>query len=127
MVAFVAFTEDIRVAVSPVYLDEQSDLLAQRAVFAYYVQIENGSSREVQLLRRRWRILEGDARLREVEGAGVVGEQPVIAPGETYSYNSFVVLETLEGSMEGTYLMQRDDGERFRIAIPRFHLQARAN
>lgn len=127
MVSFVAFTEDIRVAVSPIYLDDQSDLMARRAVFAYYVQIENGSGREVQLLRRRWRIVEGEERLREVEGAGVVGEQPIIAPGETYTYNSFVVLETLEGAMEGTYLMQRDDGERFRITIPRFYLRARAN
>lgn len=127
MVPFVAFTEDIRVAVQPVFLEDQSDLMARRAVFAYFVQIENGGTRGVQLLRRRWRITESHRQLREVEGAGVVGEQPVIAPGEAYTYNSFVVLETLEGTMEGTYLMERDDGERFRIAIPRFHLRALAN
>ena len=127
MVSFVAFTEDIRVAVRPVFLEDQSDLLDRRAVFAYFVQIENGGVREVQLLRRKWRITEGNQRLREVEGAGVVGEQPVIGPGESYTYNSFVVLEELEGSMEGTYLMQRADGERFRITIPRFYLRALAN
>lgn len=127
MVSFVAFTEDIRVAVRPVFLEDQSDLLDRRAVFAYFVQIENGGVHEVQLLRRKWRITEGSQRVREVEGAGVVGEQPVIGPGESYTYNSFVVLEELEGSMEGTYLMQRADGERFRIAIPRFYLRALAN
>lgn len=127
MVSFVAFTEDIRVAVRPIFLEDQSDLLEKRAVFAYFVQIENGGDREVQLLRRRWRIVEGNQRLREVEGAGVVGEQPRIGPGETYTYNSFVVLETLEGSMEGSYLMEREDGDRFRIAIPRFVLRALAN
>lgn len=127
MISFAATTADIRVVVRPVYLDDQSDLLAQRAVFAYFVQIENGGLSEVQLLRRRWRIVEKNGHLREIEGAGVVGQQPVIGAGETYAYNSFVVLETLEGEMEGTYLMQRTDGERFRIAIPRFYLRARAN
>src|SRR5690606_32748325 len=114
MVSFAATTEDIRVVVRPVYLDDQSDLMAHRAVFAYYVEIVNGSGSEVQLLRRRWRIVEKNGHLREVEGAGVVGQQPVIGAGETYAYNSFVVLETLEGVMEGTYLVQRTDGERFR-------------
>ncbi len=127
MVSFAATTESIRVVVRPVYLDGQSDLMAHRAVFAYYVEIENGGYGEVQLLRRRWRIVDKSGSLREVEGSGVVGEQPIIGPGETYAYNSFVVLETLEGEMEGTYLMQRVDGERFRVAIPRFYLRARAN
>ncbi len=127
MVSFAATTEGIRVAVSPVYLDDQSDLLAHRAVFAYYVEIENGGYGEVQLLRRHWRIQDQGTRVREVEGEGVVGEQPVMAPGETYRYNSFCVLESLEGTMEGSYLMQRADGSRFRIAIPRFYLRARAN
>jgi ApaG protein len=127
MVPYVATTDDITVTVRPVYLDSQSDMMNRRFVFGYFIRITNNSSDEVQLLRRHWLISDSSGRLQEVEGAGVVGEQPVILPGDEHRYNSFCVLETFEGSMEGSYLMQRPNGERFRIAIPRFDLRAAAN
>ena len=127
MVAYDATTEAVTVTVRPVYLDEQSDPVARRFVFAYFVRIENGGTGEVQLRRRHWLIRDGSGRVQEVEGAGVVGQEPVLAPGEAHEYHSFCVLETFEGTMEGTYLMQRENGARFRAQIPLFHLRARAN
>lgn len=127
MVAYVAVTENIKVTVRPVYLDSQSDMINRRFVFGYFIQIKNDGEEEVQLLRRHWYIRDAHGRLQEVEGAGVIGRQPVILPGQVHEYNSFSVLETFEGSMEGTYLMQRPSGERFRITIPRFNLRAAAN
>ena len=127
MVPYVATTEDITVTVRPVYLDSQSDMINRRFVFGYFIRILNNGTDEVQLLRRHWLIRDSEGRVQEVEGEGVVGEQPIIPPGGDHKYNSFCVLETFEGSMEGTYLMQRPNGERFRIVIPRFDLRAAAN
>ena len=129
MVPYVASSvfEQITVTVRPVYLDNQSDLLAGRFVFGYLVRIENEGAEEAQLLRRHWFIREATGRVQEVEGEGVIGKQPVIPPGEAHAYNSFCVISTFEGSMEGTYLMQRPNGRRFRVAIPRFDLRAAAN
>ncbi|MBI1807661.1 MAG: Co2+/Mg2+ efflux protein ApaG [Ignavibacteria bacterium] len=122
-----ATTADITIRVRPVYLDGQSDVLARKFVFAYFVRIENHGTENVQLLRRHWFINHAGGRVEEVEGEGVVGKQPVIAPGEAHEYNSFCILETFEGTMEGTYLMQRGKGEYYRVAIPRFTLRAMAN
>ncbi len=127
MTLYAATTEAVTVSVRPLYLDDQSDVFARRFVFAYFVQIENEGREEVQLLRRHWLIHHGDGRTVEVEGEGVVGQQPVITPGGVHLYNSFCVLETMTGSMEGTYLMQRPNGARFRAQIPLFHLRAAAN
>ena len=127
MVAYDATTERVTVTVRPVYLDAQSDAIARRFVFAYFIQIENAGASEVQLLRRHWLIRDGRRRVQEVEGPGVVGQTPVIAPGGSHEYHSYCVLETFEGAMEGTYLMERADGERFRARIPLFHLRAAAN
>jgi len=127
MVPYVATTFDITVTVRPVYLDGQSDLMKRQLVFGYFIRIENNGFAEVQLMRRHWQIRDGEGRMREVEGEGVVGKQPVIRPGATHEYNSFCILETFEGTMEGTFLMEREDGERFRVAIPRFDLRAAAN
>lgn len=127
MVSYDATTEQITVSVRPVYLDGQSDALARRFTFAYFIRIENGGPGEVQLLRRHWVITDAAGRAEEVEGAGVVGMQPVLPPGGVHEYNSYCVLRTFEGAMEGTYLMQRATGERFRIQIPRFPLRAQAN
>ena len=124
---YVATTEDITVIVQPVYLDGQSDILARRFVFAYFVRIENNGIDEVQLLRRHWFIRDAFGEVKEVEGEGVVGKQPVIPPGEAHEYNSYCILESFEGSMEGTYLMMRSNGESFRVSIPRFSLRASAN
>jgi ApaG protein len=127
MVPYAATSEDITVTVRPVYLDSQSDLMNRRFVFGYFIRIENHSTQEVQLMRRHWIIRESSGRVQEVEGEGVIGVQPVIRSGEAHEYSSFTVLQTFEGSMEGTYLMQRPSGERFRVAIPRFDLRAAAN
>ncbi len=127
MVSYDATTETVRVTVRPAYLDGQSDVLEQRFAFAYFVRIENEGHDEVQLLRRTWIITDSKGNVQEVEGQGVIGKQPVIAPGEAHEYHSFCVLKTFEGSMHGTYLMQRESGERFRAQIPTFHLRALTN
>ena len=127
MIAFTAETDGIVVKVHPVYLDEHSDAIRARFVFGYFIRIENERAEEVQLLRRHWLINDANGHAREVEGSGVVGVQPVIRPGAAHEYSSYCVLETFEGSMEGTYLMQRPSGERFHVTIPRFVLRAMAN
>jgi len=127
MVAYEALTDQIRVTVRPMYLDGQTDIMNGRFVFGYFVRIENEGLQEVQLLRRHWIISDGRGKVQEVEGDGVVGLQPVIESGTFHEYNSFCVLETFEGSMEGSYLMQRPSGERFKVVIPRFNLRAAAN
>ena len=81
----------------------------------------------MQLLRRNWVITDGLGNVEQVEGAGVVGQMPVILPNESYEYSSFCVLKTFEGKMEGKYLVQRNNSERFHIHIPLFHLKAGAN
>ncbi len=127
MVPYVATTEDITVTVRPVYLDNQSDYFEKRFVFGYFIRIENKSLDEVQLLRRRWLIREAHGKVQEVEGEGVIGQQPILAPGGAHQYSSYCVLNTMEGIMEGHYVMERANGERFRVVIPRFDLRARAN
>lgn len=127
MVPYVATTKNITVTVRPIYLDRRSNMILKRFVFGYFVGIENNSEEEVQLLRRHWIIQDTEGRIQEAEGEGVIGRQPVIKPNTAYEYDSFCVLETFEGNMEGTYLMRRPDGECFRILIPRFHLTAAAN
>lgn len=127
MIPYVATTEDITVTVRPVYLDSQSDFFEKRFVFGYFVRIENRSLVEVQLLRRFWKIQEAAGRIQQVEGEGVIGKQPVIAPGESHEYSSYSVLGSFEGTMEGHYTMERANGERFRAIIPLFHLRAMAN
>ena len=127
MTTYTATTEGIRITVQPVYLDGQSDVLQRKFVFAYFIRIENGSSQMVQLMRRQWFIRHSSGRIEEVEGEGVVGKQPTIRPGSFHEYNSYCVLETMEGTMEGTYLMKRENGENFRVAIPAFTLRAMGN
>jgi ApaG protein len=127
MTTYTETTSGVTIQVRPIFLDGQSDILARKFVFAYFIRIENQSDTDVQLLRRHWLISDSTGRVQEVEGAGVVGQQPVIQPGQSHEYHSFCVLETFEGSMEGTYLMERASGERFRAIIPRFSLRAAAN
>jgi ApaG protein len=127
MVPYVAMTEGVEITVRPVYLDDQSDVMKGRFAFGYFIRIENQGLEEVQLLRRHWIISEANGRVQDVEGEGVIGQQPIISPGTFYEYSSFCVLGAFEGSMEGTYLMQRPNGARFRAQIPRFDLRAAAN
>jgi len=127
MTLYKSTTENITVKVRPVFLAGQSDVMIRKFVFAYFVRIENHSKERVQLLRRHWYIHDSTGELKEVEGEGVVGQTPIISPGKAYEYNSFCVLESFEGYMEGTYSMERANGELFDIKIPRFTLRAMAN
>ncbi len=120
-------TENITITVRPLYLDGQSDAISKKFVFAYFIRIDNNSQEPVQLLRRHWFIRNASDELREVEGEGVVGQQPVIHPNKGHEYNSYCVLDTFEGTMEGTYLMRRPNGELFYVVVPRFSLRAQAN
>ncbi len=127
MLTYAATTDAVRVTVRPVWIEGQSDVLARRFAFAYFVEVANESDEAVQLLRRHWTIRHADGRTEEVEGEGVAGVQPLIGPGEVHRYHSFCLLATPTGSMEGTYLMERPSGERLRVAIPRFDLVAGLN
>ncbi|MGZ8379311.1 MAG: Co2+/Mg2+ efflux protein ApaG [Gemmatirosa sp.] len=117
-------TEGIRVTVRPSYLRDQSRPSAAQYVFAYHVRIENVGDQSAQLLTRRWQIHDEGGEDTEVEGEGVVGEQPAIAPGRVHEYRSFCVLKSPRGWMEGRYRFVRADGSRFEALIPRFQLAA---
>lgn len=116
-------TEGVRVSVEASYLPDQSEPDEARFAFAYVVTIANEGQTRVQLRRRHWIITDGDGAVREVEGPGVVGEQPVLDPGEAHRYTSGAVLTTPVGTMEGTYEMHATGGRVFRARIPRFALQ----
>lgn len=120
--AYEARTGDIVVRVRPSYLAGQSDPAAGRWVWAYQVEIENHGPSPVQLMSRFWRITDGRGVEEEVRGPGVVGEQPVIAPGERYAYASGCPLPTPSGVMEGLYQMVDPTGRAFEAAIPAFSL-----
>lgn len=117
-------TRSIRVAVRPAYLDDQSDPEDDRYVWSYTVVIENTGPESVQLLSRYWNITDGQGRVQEVRGAGVVGAQPVIAPGEKFQYTSGCPLETASGCMSGRYQMMSASGESFDAEIPAFLLES---
>ena len=117
-------TRGIRVTVRPVFLEDQSSPADSRYVWAYFVKIENRGGERVQLRTRYWHITDGRGRVQEVRGAGVVGEQPVIAPGESYEYNSGTPLPTPSGIMRGSYQMETADGQRFDATIPVFSLDS---
>ena len=119
-----AVTRTIRVSVDPTYLDDQSEPEDGHFVWAYHVRIENQGSDTVQLLTRHWRITDSMGRTQEVRGEGVIGEQPVIRPGESYEYTSGTPLPTPSGIMLGSYGMRRHDGEQFDIEIPAFSLDS---
>lgn len=119
-------TRGITVRVAPRYLPEQSDPQAPRFVWSYHVRIENHGEVEVQLLRRHWLITDAYGRSNEVDGDGVVGEQPLIAPGGAFDYISGCPLPTTSGSMRGHYTM-RSEGGLFDVAIPGFMLQRPAS
>ncbi|HEU4327633.1 MAG TPA: Co2+/Mg2+ efflux protein ApaG [Roseiflexaceae bacterium] len=118
-------THGIRVFVRPVYLPDHSQPEQRNYVFAYFVRIENIDRRTVQLLARRWQIHDSIGEDYEVVGDGVVGEQPVLEPGQVHEYQSFCVLKSSSGHMEGSYrFFVSDDHSTFEAAIPRFDLTA---
>lgn len=112
------------VAVQTRFIASESDAAALRFVFAYTITIANRGTDTAQLLSRRWLITDGDGTEEEVRGPGVVGNQPVIAPGEAFRYTSACVLETAVGTMEGHYEFKSAAGELFEVPIPRFSLEA---
>ncbi len=117
-----AVTGDITIRVSVSYLPEQSEPGKGRWFWAYHVRIENGGRQAVQLVSREWNISDGRGTRHDVRGEGVVGEQPVLEPGESFDYVSGCPLTTPTGSMEGRYFMIGADGVSFAVDIPRFPL-----
>lgn len=115
-------TEGIRIRVGAQFVEEHSDPDEGRWVYAYRVVIRNEGEEPARLLHRRWLIRDADNRLRVVEGEGVVGQTPEIAPGQVFSYISGCPLPTSWGSMEGYYRMERPGGGEFRARIGRFFL-----
>jgi ApaG protein len=112
----------VPVNVETFYIAAQSDPVAERYVFAYTITIRNGSDHAVKLLRRYWSITDANGKHTEVRGDGVVGEQPELAPGASYTYTSGAVLDTPVGTMQGHYDMQNADGSEFAAPIPLFRL-----
>jgi len=115
-------TRSIKVTVRPFYLEQHSSPAENHYVWAYHVRIENGGSETVQLRRRHWQITDSSGRLQEVRGPGVVGEQPVLAPGENFEYTSSCPLPTPSGFMVGDYEMETRSGETFLVRVPAFSL-----
>jgi len=112
----------IRVDVRPEYAEEHSNAEQQRYVFVYHIAIKNEGAVAVQLISRHWIITDGEGHVQQVKGDGVVGEQPHIPPGGEHRYNSFCVLESPIGCMQGSYQMLAADGARFDAQIAPFSL-----
>jgi ApaG protein len=117
-----AVTRQIEVRVEPQFLAERSSPENGYYFWAYTITLTNLGRETVQLKRRHWRITDAHGRLQEVRGAGVVGEEPVLKPGENFEYTSGVPLPTASGFMSGTYAMINASGEEFEIEIPAFSL-----
>ena len=118
-------TQGIEISIKPVYQEQYSNPQTDKYVFAYYVTVRNMGEVPVQLLRRHWFIYDSSNRLREVEGEGVIGQTPVIRPGEKFEYNSWTEMHTTIGKMYGYYTMQRiTDGVMIDAEIPEFQLVA---
>lgn len=113
---------EITVGAKPHFLEDQSDIEAGRFVFAYTISIRNTGSVAAQLISRHWIITDGEGKVQEVRGLGVVGNQPFLKPGESFEYTSGCSLPTPVGTMRGTYQMTADDGTQFEAAIAEFTL-----
>lgn len=118
-------TEGIKVSVVTEYQPDYSSPSQMHFVFTYRITIENGSEYTIKLLRRHWFIHDANSTVREVEGQGVVGQQPVLEPGQSHQYVSGCNLKSGVGKMYGTYLMERVvDGKQFKVTIPEFTMVA---
>lgn len=115
-------SENIEVTVRCEYRADSSEPDASRYAFAYHITIANRGTEHAQLISRHWIITDGNERRQEVRGLGVVGAQPRIPPGESFSYTSGTIIDTVVGTMEGSYRMVRDDGREFSVPIPAFRL-----
>ena len=121
-----AITEGITVRVAVNFLPEQSQIEAGKWFWVYHIRLENGSDQTVQLLSRHWQITDGRGMINYVDGEGVVGEQPIMEPGQSHDYVSGCPLSTAHGSMQGHYTFGRADGSLLDVAIPFFPLAAPA-
>ena len=115
-------SSEIGIQVEVRYIERESDPESRRFVFAYTITITNTGSEPAQLLNRYWRITDGEGKVEEVAGPGVVGKQPRIPPEQSFRYTSAAILTTPVGSMEGHYEFQRDSGATFKVPIPVFSL-----
>ena len=118
-------TDGVRILATPFYMPKESVPAQSKFFFGYRITIRNDGEATVQLLSRRWIIIDADGERREVQGEGVIGHTPVLAPGQEFIYTSHVPLETEWGTMEGTYQMIREDGTMFDAMVGRFYLSAR--
>ena len=121
---YTATPRNITVRVQPQFLAEQSDPVSDQYVWLYTINIENGGTEAVQLLNRHWIITNAVGHVEEVQGPGVIGEQPVLQPGDSFQYTSGCPLRTPSGMMVGTYEMVGPGDERFDIDIPAFSLDS---
>lgn len=115
-------TFNIQIVAQVKHLEEQSDVADNRYVFSYTITLTNNGASTVQLLSRHWVITDSNNQVQEVRGQGVVGEQPVIKPGQSFGYTSGTVLSTPVGTMTGSYQMVAEDGTKFEAPIPQFVL-----
>jgi ApaG protein len=124
MSMYSATTKGIRIDVSPVFLADQSDPANDDYIWSYTVEIQNTATMTVQLTGRRWQITDRNGITQVVQGAGVVGEQPILRQGDTFTYTSGCPLSTPSGIMRGTYRMQTMDGDIFEAEVPAFSLDS---
>jgi ApaG protein len=115
--------DSINIIIETAYLEQHSEPHNKRFAFSYKVTIQNNGDQAAQLISRHWIITDANNAVQEVQGIGVIGQQPRILPGASYSYSSGSVLETQAGTMEGSYQMQTDAGENFDVVIPAFLLK----
>lgn len=115
-------TYKIQISAQVKHLAEQSDEADNRYVFSYTITLTNNGESTVQLISRHWVITDGNSQVQEVRGQGVVGEQPVLKPGQSFGYTSGTVLSTPVGTMTGSYQMVAEDGTKFDAPIPQFVL-----
>ncbi len=119
-----AETEGVIVRVRPVFIEEQSSPEDERFLWAYHIEIENTGERTLQLVTRHWKITDGDGRIQEVVGEGVVGQQPVLRPGRCFEYTSGCPLTTPSGLMQGSYTLEDHTGDTLVVTIPLFALDS---
>lgn len=122
--AYSSTTQTVEINVTPVFIEDRSSPEDNMYFWAYTVVVQNRGKTPVQLKSRFWRITDGQGRVQEVRGSGVVGEQPTIPPGASFEYTSGCPLNTPSGLMTGEYTMMGDDGKRFNVTIPLFSLDS---
>jgi ApaG protein len=127
MISYAATTEQVTITVRPLYLDEPSNVLSQKFKFGYHVHIGNHGNEEVQIIRNYWYVHDTRGRTQENEQPEEFSRQPIIPPGDSHQYGGYCVIRTFEGTLEGSFLLERSDGKRFRAHVPLVALRALSN